>query len=96
MMNILHDDAAAITSRTKLELVDIKLLIELCLSKCYFLYENSIFTIDDAGPIGLSLMVVMAEAYLQHLEKTALNIAEVEEMVPITFKRYVDESHARF
>ena len=96
MMNILHDDAAAITSRTKLELVDIKLLIELCLSKCYFLYENSIFTIDDAGPIGLSLMVVMAEAYLQHLEKTALNIAEVEEMVPISFKRYVDDSHARF
>ena len=96
MMNILHDDAAAITSRTKLELVDIKQLIELCLSKCYFLYENSIFTIDDAGHIGLSLMVVMAEAYLQHLEKTALNIAEVDEMVPITFKRYVDDSHSRF
>ena len=96
IMDILHDDAVAIRSRTKLELADIKLMIELCLSKCYFLYESSIFTIDDAGPIGLSLMVVMAEGYLQYLEINALNSATIQNVAPKTFKRYVDDSHTRF
>ena len=96
IMKILQDDAAAIRSRTKLELRDIKLLIDLCLGKCYFLYEDSIFIIKDAGPIGLSLMVVMAEAYLQHLEKKAMEDATEKQVAPITFKRYVDDSHARF
>ena len=72
------------------------MLIELCLSRCYFLYENDIYEIEDAGPIGLSLMVVIAEAYLQFLEKRALAIACGRDVQPITFKRYVDDSHARF
>ena len=29
--------------------------MELCLSKCYFLYENNIRLYQNSGPIGLSL-----------------------------------------
>ena len=94
--DILHDDIDHIKERTRLNLADIRMLIELCLSRCYFLYENDIYEIEDAGPIGLSLMVVIAEAYLQFLEKRALAIACGRDVQPITFKRYVDDSHARF
>ncbi|XP_065672075.1 uncharacterized protein LOC136089904 [Hydra vulgaris] len=38
----------------------------------------------------------MAEAILQNIEKKALNIAFVNSFQPITYKRYVDDTHARF
>ena len=75
---------------------DIRILIQLCLSKCYFLYNDSIYEIADAGPIGLSLMVIMAEAYLQFIEQKALNIAVGKQLQPLTYRRYVDDVHARF
>ena len=53
-----------------------------------------IFVIEDAGPIGLSLMVTMAEAYLQFLESKSLR--EALNCSPKTFRRYVDDSHGRF
>ena len=96
LMGILQEHAETVKSQTKLKLEDIRTLIQLCLSKSYFLYNDSIFCIDDAGPIGLSLMVVMAEAYLQVLEAQAMKTANNEDVAPKTFKRYVDDSHARF
>ena len=77
----------------KIKINDVKKLIELCLSRCYFLFDNQIHELEDSGPIGLSLMVVMAEGFLQHLEKRAL---EISLSPPKTFRRYVDDSHARF
>ncbi|XP_065680471.1 uncharacterized protein LOC136094459 [Hydra vulgaris] len=41
-------------------------------------------------------MVVIAEAFLQSIEKRALDVAFVNSFQPITYKRYVDDSHARF
>ena len=55
---------------------------------------NSKITYPDAGPIVLSLMVTMAEAYLQFLEAKALRMAL--DFCPKTFRRYVDDSHGRF
>ena len=89
-------DFDEISKRTKLSKKDIRELIELCLSKCYFLWRNRIYLIKDAGPIGLSLMVVMAESYLQHLEEKAISVALSRNVSLISFKRYVDDSHARF
>ena len=54
---------------TKLTISEIKMLIDLCLSKCYFLWNEEIFELKDSGPIGLSLTVVIAEAFLQVLGK---------------------------
>ena len=83
---------------TKLKINEIRSLIEICLSKCYFLWNNEIHELENSGPIGLSLMVVMAEGYLQVLEGKAIYEAP-HEQPPIdlkTFRRYVDDSHARF
>jgi len=71
MMEILSKDEEDLTTRTNFSLQDIRKLIQICLDKCYFLYENEIYVIDDAGPIGLSLMVVVSEAYLQFIEEKA-------------------------
>ena len=42
-----------------------------------------------AFAVGLSIMVVLSESYLQNLEK-ALTFG----IAPKTFRRYVDDSHA--
>ena len=41
-------------------------------------------------------MVVLSESYLQNLEKNAIELALRFDIVPKTFRRYVDDSHARF
>ena len=85
-------------SRRSLSILQVDALIKLCLSKCYFVWDNEIHMLENSGPIGLSLMVVMAEAFLQHHEKHAIEIATTQ-TPPIhlkSFLRYVDDSHARF
>ena len=88
IMETLSNDFDDVSRRTKLSLVDIKTLINLCLKKCYFTWQNEIRVLDDAGPIGLSLMVVMAEGFLQYIEKrsiaAALNVTP--QVAPIIFK----------
>ena len=83
---------------TKLTILEIKKLLELCLSKCYFIWNSEIHELKDSGPIGLSLMVVMAEGWLQVLEAKAINDALKEQppVSPLSFFRYVDDSHSRF
>ena len=84
--------------KTKLTITKIKILIDLCLSRCYFLWDNKIYALQNSGPIGLSLMVVIAEGFLQHIERKAINTALLVHP-PIelkSFKRYVDDVHARF
>ncbi|XP_004210295.3 uncharacterized protein LOC101240958 [Hydra vulgaris] len=93
IIDMLNDD---LKTRTKLTLADIHQLIELSLSICYFLYENNIRVIPSSGPIGLSFMVVMAEALLQNIERKALNIAIIHTSELKTYKRYVDDCHACF
>ena len=79
--------------RTKFTLDDIKKLMEHCLDNCYFILENEIHTLENSGPIGLALMVVMAEVCLQHHEKNAINLAisQVPLVAPKSFYRYVDD-----
>ncbi|MBY0580672.1 MAG: hypothetical protein K2P53_03190, partial [Rickettsiales bacterium] len=83
---------------SKLSFSEIKILLNLCLSNCYFLHENNIHTLEDTGPIGLSLMVVMAESFLQHYEEKALIQAQylTPPICVKSFKRYVDDIHSRF
>ena len=44
------------------------MLVELCLSECYFLRGVFIWKLLNSGPIGLSIMVILPESYLQHFE----------------------------
>ena len=76
--------------------MDIQQLLELCLSECYFLYNNVIWTLKNSGPLGLSIMVVLSECYLQRIEHIYIMQALNLSLAPKTFKRFVDDSHARF
>ena len=96
LLDTLNNDLDDLNTRTKLTLNDIPKLTELCLSKSYFLYENKIRLLENAGPIGLSLMVVLSESYLQHLEHKAMAEALTIQIQPKAFKRYVDDSHDCF
>ena len=78
---------------TKLTIGELKSLIDICVSKCYFIWNDEIHELQNAGPIGLSIMVVLAEGYLQYLEAKALHEALHP---PKTFRRFVDDSHSRF
>ena len=97
ILDIITNDEE-LTQGTKLTIKEIKTLVELCLSKCYYLWNDTIYELEDSDPIGLALMVVMAEAFLQVKEKQAINMA-LHSDPPVrlkSFVRYVDDSHARF
>ena len=78
----------------RLTLVDIQQLIDLCVSECYFLWDNVICNLLNLGPIGLSIMVVLSESYLQNFEKNAIELALTFDIAPKTFRRYLDFSHS--
>ena len=48
IVEFLQDDHAELKKRTKLNLTDIQQLLELCLSECYFLYNNLIWTLENS------------------------------------------------
>ena len=92
----MSNDKEHLHKRTKLTLTDIHKLTKLCLSKCYFLYENNLRLFQNSGPIGLSLIVVLSECSLQKIEFKAITEALNYKIAPKTFRRFVDDSHARF
>ena len=98
IIKILTADQEDFLSRTPFTMKHIRELLEVCLYKTYFLWDKKIYCIKDSGPIGLSLMVVLAEGYLQTLENEAIEQANnaIRPVAPITHKRYVDDSHDRF
>ena len=98
IMDMLMEDFDNVKNRTPLKLKHIKLLIDLCLENSYFMWEDEIRQLIDADPIGLSLMVVIAEGFIQSIEERAFTIARAppNPVAPITHRRYVDDSHDRF
>ena len=59
----LSEDYEGLKTRTKLTLID------LGVSECYFFWDNVVWNLLNSGPVGLSIMVVLSESYLQNLEK---------------------------
>ena len=98
LIDILNEDFEDFKTRTIFNLKHIRQLIEVCLYKSYFIWNDQIHCLEDSGPIGLSLMVILAESFIQTLEKNALHIARSlsPPVAPITHKRYVDDTHDRF
>ena len=68
----LKNDFNNIKRRRKITLVGIHQLTELCVSECYFLYNNLIWKLYNSGPTGLSIIVVLSECYLQRLEEKSI------------------------
>ena len=75
MVEYFKNDFNNVKRRTKLTLVDIHQLIELCVVQCYFLYNNLIWKLYNSGPISLSMMVVLSECYLQRLEEKSIALS---------------------
>ena len=96
IVEYLKNDFNNVRIGTKFILVDIHQLTDLCVSECYFLYNNLIWKLYNSGPIGLSIMVVLSECYLQRLEEKSIALSFALNISPKTFKRYVDDSHVRF
>ena len=82
--------------RTKLCLKDIYELAELCLNKCYFLWNGEIRILKNLGPIGLSFMLVLSESYVPNLQQKGIAEALTLNLAPTTYRRYVDDTHVRF
>ena len=93
---ILNNDTDDLRKPTKLTLTDIHKLIELCLSTNCFIFHNCVCILENSGPIGLALMVLISEALLQRLEDRTLQADLATNLALLTYKRYVDDSHARF
>ena len=85
MTDLLAKNMDKIRKKSKLDLIDLRNLMDSCLKTCHFIWNRTIYVIENAGPIGLSLMVVMAEGYLQFLDKTEISQAMVERIQPITY-----------
>ena len=98
MLELLKNDFEDVKSRTIFTLNNIKSMIDLCMENSYFLWNDKIYQLIDSGPIGLSLMVVMAEGFLQIIERKSIEIALSlpQPISPITHRRYVDDTHDRF
>ena len=64
LMDTLNNEKEDLQQRTKLTLMDIHKLTELCLSTCFLLCENNLRLFQNSGPIELLLMVILSECYL--------------------------------
>ena len=60
------------------------------------MWNNEIRILKNSGPIGLSCMVVLSENYVQNLKHKAIVEALTLNLAPKTYRRYVDDTHARF
>ena len=47
-------------------------LIKLCLSANYFIFDSRVRILENSGPIGLALMVLISKAFLKRLEDRAM------------------------
>ena len=58
--------------------------------------NNEIIILKNSGRTGLSFMVVLSKSYVQNLEHKAIAEGLTLNLAPKTYRRYVDDTHARF
>jgi len=90
IVQIIRNDWESFQQTTKLTITDIKKLLDLCLDTCYFMWKSECYSIENSGLIGLSLMLVIAEGYLQFVENAAIVNTVNNRYAPRTFYRYVE------
>ena len=84
LIDQLNNGKDDLIKRTKLCLKDVYEIAALCLTKCYFLWNNEIRILKHSGPIGLSFMVVLSKSYVQNLEHKAIAEALTLNLAPKT------------
>ena len=96
LIDQLNNDKDDLMKRTRLRLKDIYELVELFLSKFYFLWNNEIRILKNSGLIGLSFMVVLSKSYVQYLEQKAIAAALTLSVAPKAYRQYVDDTQVQF
>jgi hypothetical protein len=77
---------------TKLTPTDICSLLSLCLSSSDFVYDGRYHTTKDSGPIGLALMVCVAQIWMTYTIEGALVITEDRGLIlPRHISMYMDD-----
>ena len=96
LIDTLNNDKQQLKEHTKLTLTDIHTLTELCLSKCYCLFEINLHLLRNSGPIGLSLMVSTIRMLFAKNRMSGNNgRLELQNCLP-KISPFVDVSHACF
>ena len=75
--------------RSELSVDNIRKLMLACLECRYFLCQGSFYEQKEGAPMGLSLSVTLANAYMEHLEESVLDTAPLK---PTFWRRYVDDT----
>ena len=75
--------------RSELDVAAIRKLMLACLECRYFLCQGTFYEQTEGAPMGLSLSVVLANAYMEHLEESVLDTAVFK---PALWRRYVDDT----
>ena len=65
-------------------------------SNYVFKYQLLMRILDNSSPFGLALIAAISEVFLQCLEDRVMKEALVTNLALLIYKRYVDDSHARF
>ena len=94
IIEVLNNDIDDLGNRAKLTFTDTHKLIELYLSTNYFIFDNRVRILENC--VIRSWMVVLSEVFLQHLEDGTMQEALATNLFPLTYKRYVDDSHTKF
>ena len=83
---------STLQQRTHLSPDDIADLLNLCLEKTDFIYNERHNTTNDSGPIGLSLMVTVSQMWMTHTMETAIDIAKSKNIAtPEGLEVYMDD-----
>lgn len=85
----LNDDPT-LGERTNLSIDFIKRLMNTCMQSSYLVWQGQIYKQMEGAPMGLSLSVVMANAYMEHFEKVAIQTAHLK---PRIWRRFVDDTY---
>ena len=82
-----------LSNRTSLTADDIIELVNLCFSTSDFIYDSIHHTAEKSGPIGLSLMVVVAKIWMDYTLNEGKQIA-IQKNVPIprSLVAYIDDA----
>ncbi|XP_062714296.1 uncharacterized protein LOC134291048 [Aedes albopictus] len=66
-------------------------MLSLLLSSTFFQHQNQFFKQKFGVPMGSPLSPVVANITLERIESNALELLKQEDIIPIFFKRYVDD-----
>ena len=82
-------DDDTLFERSEMGVDALRKLMLACLECRYFLCQGEFYEQREGAPMGLSLSVVLANAYMEHLEESVLRSST---MKPIIWRRYVDDT----